>query len=395
MNLGKYIHELLLVHETVIIPGFGAFISNYKPAEINETQIKPPSKEISFSQQIRNNDGLLVGHVSYSERISHLDALKIIEKERENITYLLDKGEKVTLKETGILFYNQKNEIEFTAYIDDNLLLDSFGLEPILFSTDEEGKFKSEPIEEIAESEKLAEEENNREHDEAGPIPNAESNAEPEIQTEEIEEQVIPEPISSGLDLKNEAVPEPEPAKESIPPLKQKAEKRKNRTGFWYLLILVPILVAGFFVLKNNSSQEKPSSTKKKEIGIVLKETPEKKQELIAADTIKKEILEPEVTENTNVDSVTNTSPKVEEEKIVASGSPVYYLVGGSFKEEENAGKYMIELQEKGFEPFYLGKKGNFYIVALGTYKTESEAVTAKREFIEKSGGSGVWIMEE
>jgi cell division protein FtsN len=59
-------------------------------------------------------------------------------------------------------------------------------------------------------------------------------------------------------------------------------------------------------------------------------------------------------------------------------------LVGGSFKEEENAEKYRIELKEKGFNPFLLGKRGNFYIVGIGTFKTEAEAVAARRDFTEK-----------
>ena len=88
MRIDKYIKELLLENETVIIPGFGAFISTYKPAEINKENdtIKPPSKEISFNQNIRNNDGLLVGHVADAQGISHFDALKEIEKETLVIT---------------------------------------------------------------------------------------------------------------------------------------------------------------------------------------------------------------------------------------------------------------------------------------------------------------------
>ena len=87
VDFGKIIHELLLENEIVIIPGFGAFVSEYKPAEISvdSDEIKPPSKTVLFNQQIRNNDGLLVGYVGETKRISHFDALKRIEKEREKI----------------------------------------------------------------------------------------------------------------------------------------------------------------------------------------------------------------------------------------------------------------------------------------------------------------------
>ena len=54
MKLGKYIQLLLPEHATVIIPGFGAFVSNYKPAEIDKEsdEIKPPSKTVTFNQKI-------------------------------------------------------------------------------------------------------------------------------------------------------------------------------------------------------------------------------------------------------------------------------------------------------------------------------------------------------
>ena len=81
------------------------------------------------THKIRNNDGVLVGYIAESEGISHFDALKKIEKERENIIYQLDKGEKVTLENTGVLFFDKKHEIQFESFHDDNLLLDSFGLE--------------------------------------------------------------------------------------------------------------------------------------------------------------------------------------------------------------------------------------------------------------------------
>ncbi len=74
---------------------------------------------------------MLVGYVANAEQVSHFDALKIIEKERDNIIFLLDKGEKVALEETGELFLDEKSDIQFIAFQDENLLNESFGLEPI------------------------------------------------------------------------------------------------------------------------------------------------------------------------------------------------------------------------------------------------------------------------
>jgi nucleoid DNA-binding protein/cell division protein FtsN len=382
VNLGKYIHELLLENETVIVPGFGAFVSNYKPAEISDNEIKPPSKEISFSHQIRNNDGLLVGYVTNREGISHFDALKAIEKEREDIIFRLDKGESVALDETGTLFYNRRNEIEFIPIVDANLLLDSFGLETILINKNEGKASESIIISEIEESETLAEPNQKTEQVELDPVSDFEP--EPEILNSEtvVEQNKTVEPVS-------------EPRKTTVVNAEKKKEEKKKRSGVWYLLILIPILIAGYFVVQNNSKPEKIEPFQPKNEGVVINEVPIKNTEVNSSDSINLELEEPVLVENTELDSLKTLSSNNTESKIESSDSPVFYLVGGSFKGEENAEKYLLELKEKGFEPFHLGKRGNFYIIGIGTYKTESEAVKAKREFTERNTGSGAWIMEE
>ncbi len=65
------------------------------------------------------------------------------------------------------------------------------------------------------------------------------------------------------------------------------------------------------------------------------------------------------------------------------------YLVGGSFKDEENAKTYMEELKEKDFDPFYIGKQGNFYMVGIGKYKTEGQAVRTRDTIWMKDPGLG------
>lgn len=377
MNLGKYIHQLLLENETVIIPGFGAFISNYKPAEISENEIKPPSKEISFTQQIRNNDGLLVGYISGSEKISHFDALKAIEKERENIIYRLDKGEKVMLEGTGLLFHNEKNEIELSPFFDKNLLLDSFGLEVVSINDVSEKTEEDVVIDDIPET---VEEQS----DEQNP---AEDIQEPElVAVQEEEETSIQEFAAPEAELKTEF---------ATPVYSAENNEQKKRSGLWYLLILIPIVIAGIFVVKTQPGTKRLNSDLPgKEI--TVNETPASQQELLSQpDSVNRAIPEQDVTGDLTADSAGIVVSDVKSSTVTDTGSSKFYLVGGSFKEEENAENYRVELKEKGFEPFHLGKRGNFYIVGIGTYKTEAEAVAAKREFIEKNVESGAWILEE
>ncbi len=255
MKLAKYIHDLLLENETVIIPGFGAFISTYKPAVISETEIKPPSKEISFTRQIRNNDGMLVTAIATAiarkAKISQPNALKRIERERENILYQLDRGEKVVVENLGVLFYNEKNEIQFSPFHDENLLMDSFGFEPITVADAVEKPEETEPSKDFAEEIMVSE----------GIEINIESENADKTVSEIISPVTEPEPVSQTEDFpENEKIKLPRPLPEWA--IKQPVERKKT-SRYWFLLILIPIFIGGYFVLNKFSTNFQNQPTKK------------------------------------------------------------------------------------------------------------------------------------
>lgn len=68
INLIESVSELLYKHNCVIIPGFGGFITNYKPSGFEESRnlISPSSKKVAFNQLLIENDGLLINSWGYS-----------------------------------------------------------------------------------------------------------------------------------------------------------------------------------------------------------------------------------------------------------------------------------------------------------------------------------------
>ena len=67
-DLNVYIEELLYKHQCVIIPKFGAFISNRKSAKMaDDKTFDPPKRELSFNASLNSNDGLLIKHVPLME----------------------------------------------------------------------------------------------------------------------------------------------------------------------------------------------------------------------------------------------------------------------------------------------------------------------------------------
>lgn len=130
MNLDKYIRELLLLHDCVILPGLGGFILSYAPAKIHNIQhvFSPPSKQIRFNRSLQANDGLLANHIAAQNNISFKKANNIIVSYVTDCHDRLNKVRTLKLKNIGILYYDQERNIQFKPDTTVNYLLDSFGL---------------------------------------------------------------------------------------------------------------------------------------------------------------------------------------------------------------------------------------------------------------------------
>ena len=130
INLDKYIQELLLQHDCVILPGLGGFVANYKPAEFDASQktVLPPSRQILFNPNLVHNDGLLFAHISKETDYGYKEVQAMAEVYFKTIKYEVGKGLKFTIEGLGYFFINKARKIEFAHESTDNLLLASFGL---------------------------------------------------------------------------------------------------------------------------------------------------------------------------------------------------------------------------------------------------------------------------
>jgi hypothetical protein len=127
----KYISELFLRFDTVILPGLGAFILQNVPAEIKGETIVPPGKALCFNQTVKNNDGVLANYISEKEGMSFFDACARILEYVENTTKELNAGKEVSLERIGVLKNNSSGEIIFFPFSGTNYSVDSFGLTAI------------------------------------------------------------------------------------------------------------------------------------------------------------------------------------------------------------------------------------------------------------------------
>lgn len=115
----------------MIIPGFGGFIGNYTPAQIdrNTGTFYPPVKQISFNRNLNHNDGLLIGKISEFSKVTYGDARNLADNFVVDLRKKLGRGEKVVFENIGTFVTNQEGNVLFEPDRSVNYLLDSYGLE--------------------------------------------------------------------------------------------------------------------------------------------------------------------------------------------------------------------------------------------------------------------------
>ncbi len=130
MAIEHYISDLLYRYNCVVVPNFGAFLTQKTAARINDTTntFFAPSKSIAFNEQLITNDGLLVSHIAQLEKITFETALLKIEEITKKWSQKLNAGEKLNIRRIGMLWTNAENKVQFQPSTDVNYLTSSFGL---------------------------------------------------------------------------------------------------------------------------------------------------------------------------------------------------------------------------------------------------------------------------
>ena len=134
MRVEGYIDELLYRYNCVIVPDFGAFLTQRKPASIHRQShtIYPPSKTVSFNEQLATNDGLLVSHVARAEKLSYEQMLDRMSDVIKDWRTQLRNGERLKIGSAGELWQNKPGKIQFRPNEKTNFLTASFGLASVI-----------------------------------------------------------------------------------------------------------------------------------------------------------------------------------------------------------------------------------------------------------------------
>ncbi|MBM1105301.1 SPOR domain-containing protein [Aurantibacter crassamenti] len=130
MVLEHYISELLYRYNCVVVPEFGAFLTQRKSAGLHKTSntFYPPSKTLSFNNQLTSNDGLLVSYMANAENVSYEAMLKKVTETANEWKASLLQGNRITLENIGVIWLNSEQKMQFQPSDKINYLTSSFGL---------------------------------------------------------------------------------------------------------------------------------------------------------------------------------------------------------------------------------------------------------------------------
>jgi len=130
MRIEQYISQLLYRYQCVTVPGFGAFLTENRSAQVLDDShtFYPPRKVVLFNFHLKNNDGLLANQLAHGEKLTYEQAVTLIENEVTTWKVTLQKNETVSLKNIGKLSLNSEKNVVFEPIDQLNYATSSFGL---------------------------------------------------------------------------------------------------------------------------------------------------------------------------------------------------------------------------------------------------------------------------
>ena len=133
MSLERELSELLHLHDCVIVPEWGGFLTHYRPARLDEARqlINPPSKELGFNRHLVRNDGLLADHLARHTGSDFEGASASIASVVAHWHERLEREGRLELPHLGIFFRDAEGNLQFDPDRRSNYLRDAFGLRPL------------------------------------------------------------------------------------------------------------------------------------------------------------------------------------------------------------------------------------------------------------------------
>lgn len=136
ISLIDHIEYLMMSHDCVIVPGWGALIAQYSDSLFNEEAgiINKPQRKVGFNASVSHNDGLLAQSIVRREGITYDEAMLFIANSVTTFKQQLSAGNEVSLGRLGF-FGSDNGLVEFIPFYRETSNDEYYGLRTMQFKT--------------------------------------------------------------------------------------------------------------------------------------------------------------------------------------------------------------------------------------------------------------------
>ncbi len=366
MRLEEHISQLLYQHDCVIVPNFGAFITNVSHVKFDEqtNTFISPTKDLSFNSSLIKSDGILVNKITQDEPMTFDSAQTFLDEQVYFWQEHLKNGKILTLKNIGRLQFNANGKIDFTPDNTENYFIAAYGLSNLQANT-------------ILDSSKQTS------HKHMSKFLAAAS--------------LIPIIVGGFLYFNT-----PQPVQEFVneqwsglvlPMINQDEKPEKKEKTIQFDVYNMPQTIAEPSMVEFQLPEEKMDTIETpKQIEITVvdeKKISENEKEITAI--VKEKPSTKEV-----VKAETKTNSKIEKKEIATSKSKLkkYQVIAASLKRQEDAERLVGELKNQGYKDAGINYvKGRYYYVTYTSFNDSEQAQKYMNEVNKKTPGT--WVRSE
>ena len=371
MLLSLYIGELLFSNNCVIVPNFGAFLAKNRSAQISEDQktIHPPFKEISFNQQVKNNDGLLASHLASKEGLSFDEACNRIASQVHMLKQELTTKRQCELLGLGTFRLGADTSLVFEASNKINYSRAAFGLQTVVLPLQIQREFVSLPQKSSQDVKELF----------------------------SLTEKTQKEVATQFSLLKQE---------KSTQKIKQQSKKQSKVIysafqGSYKAIAASLVLSVGTwltYAYLEHSFECKQVDLQVQAEQMVFEEI--QKASFVFEVTSPLSLLSLDAPKKEEQNIITKASSKSPAKRVVLKkplltpkATPAFSIVAGAFRDRINADKMIAKLQKEGYQSEYIGKnRSGLHQVAYQRFSSKSEAIQNLRK-IKASVNKSAWLL--
>ncbi|MFH2096739.1 MAG: hypothetical protein ABIJ16_13605 [Bacteroidota bacterium] len=351
----RHIRELLFLHECVVVPDFGGFVTNYSQAKISESHsFVPPARFVIFNRHLRHNDGLLISRIAAHEKTGYNEAGNIVRRFVQQLSLQLSDKKDVILPGIGSFSTDNRENIIFESTGTSNFLPESYGLGTFQFP-------------ELTASEALRQ-------------------LTKKVRDHEAVRQVITHSTTKRI-----LIGVPLVLMFMLLPYKMNLFKGPKQDS----ASLRPVFSAWNYSPDNSGSVEDAieNMTRKENALLYIEPGMDKIGKTSCSDTIVHH--SGDTVQNVLPEEITPL-PVQKEENTGITGDDVnsfrYHVIAGSFTENFRAEKFCGEMKQKGYDPHILERQNGKLRISVSSHNNREEALTALEKYRADSALS-VWLL--